>query len=184
MARTMPNLTVSKASLPQATPIITKITHRIMANATKIIPNLASFRWIGDGGVSALLIALLILPISVLFPVLVTKTKAVPFATSVVIKTFPVHSPMGTRCFDDRISNSFFEIGRDSPVKILSITCKLLFSTTLPSAGIKSPSLRRIISPGTNSLAKTSFFDPDLTTVALGTDKLLKACMARFAFTS
>ena len=55
-----------------------------------------------------------------------------------------------------------------SPVKGLSSTFNAFCSISLESAGITSPSLRKIISPVTKNLAYISFLSLSLNTNAIG----------------
>ena len=77
--------------------------------------------------------------------------------------------------FSSLIASIIFLTGVDSPVRLLSCVSKLYTSKSLASAGILSPSLNNITSPGTISLEsrRTSF--PSRITFAFRLDSFFSA---------
>lgn len=117
----------------------------------KILLNLFNFICNGVNITSCSWINWLIFPISVFFPVFITKAIARPFVIWVPAKTSDFLSPKVL--FDSTFSSiTFLSTGSDSPVNADSTTAKLNDSTSLQSAGTKSPASKTIKSPITSSV--------------------------------
>ena len=74
-----------------------------------------------------------------------------------------------------------FSTGTDSPVREASSAFRLTASRRRASAGIRSPVLKKIMSPGTSSFAGISVSFPSLRTDATGAAILFRASIARSA---
>jgi len=86
-----------------------------------------------------------------------------------------------TARFSSSRGRSVLSMGADSPVRAASSALKLTDSTTLASAGTRSPASRSIRSPGTRLAASTSSERPSRRTRTVGTESFFSAAMARSA---
>ena len=93
-----------------------------------------------------------------------------------------VLSPMGA--FSATASRASFSAGTLSPVSADSSDFKLTLSRRRASAGTKSPASRKIISPGTSSLAAMICSFPSRSTLACGADMFFSASSAFSALLS
>lgn len=91
-----------------------------------------------------------ICPIAVFIPVPMTTPTPLPLVTSVPIKAMFVKSPSETWSRESGLA--CLTAGMDSPVRADSSISKLLVSSNLMSAPIRSPLENFTISPGTRCL--------------------------------
>ncbi len=181
-ARLTAVMNISTRSLPLRRPK-TKIKAQIpIATSPKVLPKTAKrfCRGVSTSGDSWMSWA--ILPISVFMPVAVTAIFPRPYVTIVLLKTILIRSPMPA--FGSCIGSVPFSTGTDSPVRADSSVVRFTASISLPSAGTKSPSSIRTMSPGTSSEAGRFCGCPSLSTLACGELSLRRAAKDFSAFLS
>ena len=181
-ARDTAVMNIVMISIFSTTPTTKIIAQAMRAVTPRILPSCASFCCRGVAVSFSPLKRFAILPISVFMPVLVTTAVAVPYVTEQPENTMFFLSPSGA--FSPTSASASFSEGTDSPVNADSSDFKFTLLISRASAGTKSPASRRMTSPGTSSLAFTSFSVPPRRTRAWGADMFFSASSAFSALLS